>query len=188
VTKPPLRAQTIARLVREHRWTAGVELGVLHGHTTRHLLAACPALRMIAVDTWQPGNPAMDPPEAGRRTEVDSGHRSYSDVDMEAAHRGVLDIQGQHPRRLQIMRMTTARAAELVQTASQDFVFFDASHVAEDLEHDIRSWAHVVKPTGWLIGHDVDHHSVASVVDRILPWHDILAGQVWAIPMGDVRL
>jgi hypothetical protein len=67
-------------------------------------------------------------------------------------------------------------------------VFFDASHVAEDLERDIRAWAHAVRPAGWLLGHDWDHHSVASVIDRMLPWHDRLEGAVWAIPMEDVRL
>jgi hypothetical protein len=45
-----------------------------------------------------------------------------------------------------------------------------------------------VKPTGWLIGHDADYPSVASVIDRLLPWYDILPGNVWAIPMADVRL
>jgi SAM-dependent methyltransferase len=188
VTKPPLRAEVIARLVREHRWTSGAELGVLHGHTTRHLLKTCPALRITAVDTWQPGDPALDPPEEGRRTEADSGHRSYSDVDMEAAYEGVLDLAAGHPRRLSVMRMTTARAAELVPSGSLDFVFHDASHVAEDLEHDIRAWAHTLKPSGWLIGHDIDHHSVSSVVERLLPWYDIHSGNVWAIPMEDVRL
>jgi hypothetical protein len=185
VTKPPLRAQTIARLVREHRWTSGVELGVLHGHTTRHLLATCPALRMIAVDTWQAGDPSLEPPEEGRRSQLDSGYRAYIDVDMEAAYRGVLEMQG---RRLSVMRTTTALAAEQVPSASQDFVFFDADHTEAGLERDLRAWAHVVKPAGWLIGHDIDHHSVASAVDRLLPWYDILPGNVWAIPMEDVRL
>ena len=188
MTKPPLRAEVLARLIREHRWTAGAELGVLHGHTTRHLLKACPALRLTAVDTWKHGDPGMEPPEDGRRTEADSGFRSYADVDMEAAYEGVLALAAEHPRRLAVMRMTTARAAELVPSASLCWVFHDASHQADDLEHDIRAWMHTLKPGAWVLGHDWDHHSVASVIDRLLPWHDRMAGNVWAIPVEDVRL
>jgi SAM-dependent methyltransferase len=189
MTKPPKRAEVLAQLVRSHRWTSGAELGVLHGHTTRHLLKTCPALRMLAVDTWQPGDPALDTPDNGqRRTTADNGYRSYADVDMDAAHRGVLDIAGEFPRRLQIMRMPTWQAAELVPSASLCFVFVDADHTAEGVERDIRAWAHTLKPNGWLLGHDWDHHSVASVIDRLLPWHDRLEGAVWAIPMEDVRL
>jgi hypothetical protein len=182
---PPRRAATIAALVREHRWTMGAELGVLHGYTTRHLLHACPALRLTAVDTWQHGDLVLDD---GIRGAADNGHRSYADVDMEAAYRGVLDIQGQYPRRLTILRMPTWQASDLTPSASLDFVFIDADHSAEGVERDIRTWAPTVKPTGWLIGHDADYPSVASVIDRLLPWYDILPGNVWAIPMADVRL
>jgi hypothetical protein len=166
----------------------GAELGVLHGYTTRHLLHACPALRLTAVDTWRHGEPELDPPEDVRRTAEDTGCRSYADVDMEAAYRGVLDIQGEFPRRLSILRMPTAQAAELIPSGSLDMVFIDADHSAEGVERDIRGWAHTLKPTGWLIGHDADYPSVASVIDRILPWYDILPGNIWAIPMADVRL
>jgi hypothetical protein len=188
VTKPPRRAEVIARLARERRWTMGAELGVLHGRTTRHLLEKCPALRLIAVDTWEPGDPSLDPPEEGRRTDADSGYRSYSDVDLDAAYREVASIAGEHPRRLTIMRTTTTLAAELVSDACLHFVFFDADHTAAGLERDILAWAHTIRRDGWLIGHDCDHHSVASVIDRLLPWHDRLDGNVWAIPLADTGL
>jgi hypothetical protein len=175
-------------LVKEHRWTSGVELGVLHGRTLQHLLNVCPSLRMIAVDTWAHGDKALDPPANGRRTEADSGYRSYADVDMEEAYQGVQDLAARHPRRLLVMRTSTALAAEHVPDRSQDFVFFDADHTADGLERDIMTWRRVVRPTGWLLGHDYDYHSVATVIDRLLPWHDRLPGAVWAIPVADVTL
>jgi predicted O-methyltransferase YrrM len=139
------------------------ELGVLHGATTAHLLRSCPELRIIAVDTWQHGDPSRDPPKGtARRTVEDSGYRSYADVDMEAAYEGVL-----------------ALAAERVEKDSLNAVFIDAGHTAADVEADIKAWLPTVKRYGWICGHDASHHSVSSVLVRLVPGHQRFDADVW---------
>jgi hypothetical protein len=156
------------------------ELGVLHGATTAHLLRSCPELRIIAVDTWQHGDPSRDPPKGtARRTVEDSGYRSYADVDMEAAYEGVLALAGQYPRRLSVMRMTTVAAAERVEKDSLNAVFIDAGHTAADVEADIKAWLPTVKRYGWICGHDASHHSVSSVLVRLVPGHQRFDADVW---------
>ena len=156
------------------------ELGVLHGATTMHLLRTCPELRIIAVDTWRPGDPALDPPKGtARRTVEDSGYRSYADVDMDAAYDGVMDLAAQYPRRLSVMRMRTVDAAERVEQDSLNAVFIDAGHTAADVEADIHAWLPTLKRYGWLCGHDASHHSVRSALIRLVPGHRRFDADVW---------
>ena len=125
------RQQLIA-LCQWHGVGGLVELGVLHGRTTKALLGVMPKLLVWAVDTWQAGDPVLDHgPEIERRGPEDTGYRSYDDVDMEAAYQGVLELERDYPERLQVLRMTTLEAALLFPDASVDAIFLDADHRTE---------------------------------------------------------
>lgn len=184
-----MRARVLAGLALQHGWRSIAELGVLHAATTEHLLHACPELRVIAVDTWHRGDPALDPPpKVKRRSAEDSGHRSYADVDMEAAYEWALSLAVRYPRRLQVMRMDTLSAAERVLADSLDAVFIDADHRPASVLADIRAWLPTIRRDGWLTGHDWDYHGIGALLDRVAPTHRRYDGGVWAAPKSGVMV
>lgn len=185
--RAPLRASVLAGLALQYGWRSMAELGVLHAATTEHMLRTCPGLRIVAVDTWRAGDPALEPgPGVKRRSAEDSGYRAYADVDMEAAYEWALSLAVRYPRRLQVMRMDTLSAAERVREESLDVVFFDASHETAALEADIWAWMPAIRRDGWLTGHDIDHHSVRTAVERVAPTYRRYDGAVWAVPKSGV--
>jgi hypothetical protein len=184
--KAPARARVLAGMALQYGWTRMAELGVLHGATTAHLLRACPELRIYAVDTWQPGNPSLDPPVTGRRGPDDDGYRSYAEVDMEAAYEWALTLAARYPRRLQVMRMGTLTAAERMVPDSLCAVFVDGDHRTEAVKADIRAWLPAIKRGGWLTGHDAGHHSVKAALDDVCPGYVVYDGDVWAIQRSKV--
>jgi hypothetical protein len=146
------------------------------------MLRTCPELRVIAVDTWRHGDPALDPiPGVKRRSAEDSGHRSYADVDMEAAYEWALSLAARYPRRLSVMRMDTLSAAERVSAGSLDAVFIDADHRPAALLADIRAWLPAIHPDGWVTGHDWSYHHIGAMLDRVAPTHKRYDGDVWAV-------
>lgn len=183
----PLRARILARLALEQGWRSLAELGVLHARTTEHLLQHCPDLRIVAVDTWAAGDPALDPPSGvKRRSAEDSGYRSYADVDMEAAYEWALSLAVRYPRRLQVMRMDTVSAAERVPERGFDAVFVDADHRPDAVLADIRAWLPNIKADGWVTGHDWDYHHIGALLARVAPTHQRHEGGVWSVPKSEV--
>ena len=185
--RAPLRASVLAGLALQYGWRSMAELGVLHAATTEHMLRTCPDLRIVAVDTWRAGDPALEPgPGVKRRSAEDSGYRAYADVDMEAAYEWALSLAVRYPRRLQVMRMDTLSAAEHVPADSLDAVFVDADHRPEAVLADIRAWLPTLRRDGWLTGHDWDYHGIGALLERVAPTHRRYAGGVWAVPKSGV--
>lgn len=185
--KASARARVLAGMALQHGWRNLAELGVLHGRTTEHLLATCPELRVIAVDTWEQGDVALEPPAGVRRGPDDDGYRAYADVAMEDAYEWVQGLAARYPRRLQVLRMGTLSAAERMVPDSLDAIFLDADHRAESVKADIRAWAPAVRRGGWLTGHDANHHSVRAALDDVCPGYLLYDGDVWAIPRSRVQ-
>jgi hypothetical protein len=63
----------------------------------------------------------------------------------------------------------------------------DGDHGSEAVETDIRNVLRKLKPSGILIGHDIDWPSVRSVVERLLPGFGTGPDNVWYIRVADVR-
>ena len=131
----------MAYLVNGMGWTRGAELGVARGIMFRKLLTECPALHLIGVDLFRkPHN---------RPT--------------------VMAIVAEFSERCTIYGMATNRAARFVKDGSLDFVFIDAGHGYEAVRDDIRNWLPMVRPGGWLMGHDFDtavHPGVVRAVNE----------------------
>ena len=172
-----------------HGITGIAELGVLKGRTTVALLEGLPKLMVFAIDTWQPGDPALDPsPEIERRGPEDSGHRSYCDANLEAAYQGLLMLQDRYHDRLQVLRMTTLEAVALFPDGSLDAIFLDADHRTEAVMADLMAWVPKVRESGMIFGHDFGFHSVRVALDELLPgWNRHHAG-IWSIPRSEVDL
>jgi hypothetical protein len=122
----------------------GAELGVKAGRFTRKILAAHPALHLIAVDLW-----STRPESAGKE-----GGETYAAWDFD----GIRQVFDQRTRgfkdRLTVMHMSTLEAAPRVDDGSLDFVFIDADHSYDGVKGDISAWAPKVKSGGWVMGHD----------------------------------
>ena len=130
--------------VKEHRWTSGVELGVLYGQTLAYLLQNNQYLRLIGVDIWEP---TADYP--GDRQE----HR-------EACYL----LQDIFPERLILIEADTADAHIWLADASHDFVFVDADHSYSAVCRDLELYRPKVRPGGFLCGHDYGHVSVSNAI------------------------
>jgi len=63
----------------------------------------------------------------------------------------------------------SAKAAELYQDNSVDFVFIDADHSYEAVKKDIIAWMPKIKEGGILAGHDVYWPDVNKAVKELLP-------------------
>jgi hypothetical protein len=75
-----------------------------------------------------------------------------------------------------------------VRPFSLDFVFIDGDHTEAGVERDIRAWVPIIRPGGWLLGHDHHWATVRRVIDRLCPGWTDEGEAVWSIPVGEVRL
>lgn len=150
---------TLSRLLAQHKWNTGAELGVQQGILSRLLLDARPKLSLIGVDNF-----TLSPEFRG---EVEA---------MVPAYGG----------RFTLLPMSTEEAAHLVDDHSLDFVFIDADHSEQSVLCDIECWRSKVKPGGWLGGDDYNptmFPGVIAAVHRSFPKADIdvLPGRVWGV-------
>ncbi len=151
----PHRAELV-RLVQQHRWTRGVELGVDKGILFEQLLAACPDLQLIGVDVC---------PVPHRKARCEA-------------------IVEQYATRARLMVMTTHEASQLAPDQAADFVFIDADHSHAAVADDIACWRSKVRPGGWLGGHDYNRKfpGVISAVDAAFGARvQRYVGSIWGV-------
>lgn len=148
--------ERLTRLVQEHGWKRGVELGVDRGVLYGLLLRECPELFLLGVDTFP---------------------------DRERSKRVFEHVQTFRPR-AGLMTMTTREASKAVPDGEFDFVFIDADHSERSVTEDIMDWQPKVKRGGWLGGHDYSRKfpGVIKAVDRIFGKrvHE-LPGAIWGV-------
>jgi predicted O-methyltransferase YrrM/ubiquinone/menaquinone biosynthesis C-methylase UbiE len=144
-------------LTRRFGLKTGVELGVLSGYHSRHLLEACPELRLYCVDAYRqlrPGNGYDDVTNAEWENRYETAKRA-------------LDPFG----RATMVRATTTEALSLIKSPV-DFVFIDADHSYESVREDIQNWYSHISIGGVLSGHDYGNASwpgVEQAVRELLP-------------------
>lgn len=166
-----LRYHFLEFCVKQNGWTSGAELGLWEGFTIHHLLSTCSALSMIGVDLWQaqPGNPGPE------------GYEGWDHGHHERVCRKRCAPFGSRAR---IIKGWTDEAATQVDDASLDFVFIDADHSEEGCRRDILAWLPKIKPTGWILGHDINWDGVRAAVDDLLPGYEIGPNVVWFRPVS----
>jgi len=144
------------KLVKQHGWTTGVELGVNKGLLFQMLLEQCPTLRLFGVDTC---------PVPHRKDKC-------------------LAIAEQYKDRATMLVMTTDEAVTYFAHDSMDFVFIDADHSYEAVQSDIANWRPIIRTGGWLLGHDYNAKwpGVVSAVDRAFGSRvRVFPGSIWGV-------
>lgn len=148
--------QLMVELATHHRWRYGAELGLGSGHLLDRLLGDVPELFVIGVDHFVRDD---------RRQKVRAIAKKF---------------QG----RCIVHECTTAKAANLVQDESLDFVFIDAGHKYGCVRSDIRLWWAKVKIGGWFGGHDyAPYHSgvIRAVDERFGRTVNLHPHSVWSV-------
>ena len=178
------RWHILIRLIKEHGWAYGAELGVFRGQNLLNLVMECPDLHMVGVDLWK-AQTWQEPLRA-------AGGRSYADVDLGAIFKGlkIRINEGGYEDRVELFRMSTSVAAsglnnEIMRGGRPlfDFVFVDADHMEAGVREDIIMWEPMVRPGGMVLGHDYQatFPGVMKAVDDIFPKRKLYTDSVWGM-------
>jgi hypothetical protein len=160
------RWDAILRRIPEDCDIIGVEIGVLRGLTSVHLLEARPRLTLFLIDPWAeslPGDRYYDSGDDNGRKKQNEHNR-----DMKTA----LDNVRRYRNRARVIRARSINAVYLANNQELDFVFIDGDHSREGVAEDIKLWFDRVKVGGWIGGHDYDHPKfpgVKEAVDAVFP-------------------
>lgn len=118
----------------------GAEIGVWRGKNAATMLARMPRLKLYLVDMW------------GTAPTVTDGDPLQGDVQMVEA---LAETSFAAARRV-VVRCASPAAVGMIPELL-DFVFIDGDHRYEHCLADLRAWWPLVKPGGWLMGHDIDN-------------------------------
>ena len=154
----PLRATVVEQFLRDKglEKSVGVEIGVFRGQTTFHLLGALPELSIVAIDSWRI-QPYADKEGVVRE-------RNFAAVE------GSFDKRALHfPNRLAKVKDTSVSGLSKFPTGHFDWAFIDADHEYQAVKADIEAVKRVVRPGGWILGHDYTWDGVRRAVDELLP-------------------
>lgn len=148
---------TLTRFVNQNDWQVGVELGVYRGENFKYLIENCPNLKLTGVDLYE-SQPENNGPE--KWTPGENGHK----WDHNQYYQDMLNFCKKYSNRAEIIKDYTTQASKKFEENSLDFVFIDADHGYEGCLRDIREWAPLVKPGGYIIGHDIHFPTVKQAV------------------------
>lgn len=139
---PTKQSKVLISLIAQNGIKRIAEIGVWHGHTTRNILRAlgCYIESYWAIDPWIKY----------------AGGRAHSQITGEQWDKMYfrLCIDTYFFPNLKILRLSSLDAARIFPKQYFDLVFIDAAHDYENVMKDITIWLPLVKPGGFLAGHD----------------------------------
>lgn len=177
LVKSTRQHEVLLRLVHDHAWRIGAEIGVLRGKTLFALLDGAEQLTMFGVDQWK-RLPLRD----------DENAETYHDFDMQALSDQVMCKAARYGGRCMILKGSSPAMAEKIDDGSLDFVFIDGDHTEIGVTRDILAWAPKVTRSGMVLGHDCHWTTVKRVIDRLCPGWISYGEAVWGIARTEVRL
>lgn len=130
---------------------AGAEVGVSKGETSRELLVAFPKLVLWMIDAWA----TYDEENPYRKS--GDGHARMTQEQQDRNRELALRHTSFAESRRHIMRMPSLSAAEQICDGTLDFAYIDADHTYPAVIADCRAYWPLVRCTGVLCGHDLDH-------------------------------
>jgi hypothetical protein len=131
----------------------GVEVGVLKGQFSFHLLNTWEGSRLTSVDPWRefPSSEYIDTANLS----LERHQQNYQEC------LGRLAPFGERSR---VRRTTSCEAAREFAEGSLEFVYLDAQHHYEAVRDDIQAWYPKLKAGGVLGGHDYLDGTISSSV------------------------
>lgn len=144
----------------------GAEVGVLTGKLSAPLLAARPLLTLYLIDSWAP--PA---PGSSYLTTPDD-HARKSAADHERDYLRALAATAPYADRRRVRRALSIEAAAGLRRNTDGarrlhFAFIDADHSRAGVAADIAAWLPLIRPGGWIGGHDYDHPLFPGVAEAV---------------------
>jgi|6_EtaG_2_1085325.scaffolds.fasta_scaffold97354_2 cephalosporin hydroxylase len=151
----------------------GAEIGVRYGDFSNTLLMLWEGTLLYSVDSWLRKGRVAPPAQVARYlpdhpdTDMNLGEYLYTRAKNKLQH---------HEDRSIMLKMTSEKAAKVIEDNSLDFCFIDASHRYEHVLQDCNLWWPKIKAGGVLCGHDygfvdgvgVPHPGVARAVDEFI--------------------
>lgn len=158
----------LSRMIRQHRFRVGAEVGTGTGRTALEILLANPKLHLVEV-AYYPGPDMIE------------GIAYCECQRAKGLWKRRID---RFPGRVTIIPKPSHEAAPQVPDGSLDFVFIDADHSYRECLRDIKLWTPKVRQGGLVCGDDYDHPEFPGVREAV---HDVFvnvghpASNVWAI-------
>ena len=172
--KQPENTILINKVIKQHGFTAGAELGVRRGDFTEFLCKDNLNLNMIAVDLW------------GQHEAIEENHEHTYNFNTS------MEKFQPYLNRIKVIRKLTTIAAQDVPDASIDFIFIDATHTENALLQDIKAWLPKIKPNGVISGHDYHPHwdsgRLQRCIDRVFPVKVVDEWTCWYSYVKDINI
>ena len=145
------RGNEILRRMPERFRVVGAEVGVYDGRLSQYLLRQNINLTLLMVDRW-----AAVPPDH-RYAQSGSKIAMHTPEGWKDTIRKALSAVAFAFGRYIPIRGESVEIATHLPPAFLDFVFVDADHCYEGVKEDLAAWWPLVRPGGFIGGHDWDH-------------------------------
>jgi len=164
------RFDFLNRMIAEHGFKLGAEIGTGKGKTGMEILEANPKLRLYQIAFY---------PNEGDFTD-NYMYPGFHDSTLRARMLWQRRISRFRDRVI-ILAMPSHEAAPNVKDESLDFIFIDADHSYEHCKQDIELWSPKVRPGGMISGHDYQDlfPGVIRAVDESFGAFEIAEDRVW---------
>lgn len=139
-----------------------VEVGVDRAITSRIVIASRPKLTAFLVDPYKAGVPGTPWWKSG------SVMPSRPQAMFDAAKRRAHEVIAPYRKQATFYEMPSVEAAAMLTGNLFDMVFIDGDHSYEGCLLDIQTWLPLVKPGGWICGHDYDKPERGQVTEAVL--------------------
>ena len=169
--------QNLKRRIEDIKAPVGAEIGVHRGDFSRRVLENVPGCTLYMVDMWSPSTYDGIPADAATPERIREYQDNWLDNYMAALKVALVHA----PRGIPIRGRSLEVAASLEGRVKLDFVYLDAAHDEMSLLCDINAWRTLVKPGGWIGGHDysADFPGVVTAVDAVFPDAEIDSDFTW---------
>ena len=169
--------QNLKRRIADTKSPVGAEIGVHRGDFSRRVLENVPGCTLYMVDMWSPSTYDGIPTDAATPERIREYQDNWLDNYMAALKVALVHA----PRGIPIRGRSLEVAASLAGRVKLDFVYLDAAHDEMSLLCDISAWVKLVKPGGWIGGHDYGDNfpGVVAAVDKVFPGAEIDSDFTW---------